>query len=83
VGVFGENYFAMQAKAPDSFKWLCDVILKLDQMNPQVAARICSTFNFVKKYPEPIRHCALNEIKRVLAFEGLSKNSRELLETLI
>lgn len=79
-GVFGDNYLAMQKPDGSTFKWLCDEILKIDKMNPQVAARVCGCFNFVKKYPEALKALAQAEIKRVLAEPTLSKNSRELLE---
>ncbi|MGZ3690709.1 MAG: aminopeptidase N, partial [Pseudobdellovibrio sp.] len=79
-GLLGDNNVAMQANGSEAFKWMCDEILRIDKNNPQVAARICGSFNFVKKYPENIKALAQTEIKRVLAEPGLSKNSRELLE---
>lgn len=79
-GVFGGNYLAMQAAGADGFKWLCDQIQIIDKNNPQVAARICSSFTFVKKFPETLKAQAQIEIKRVLADNSLSKNARELLE---
>ncbi len=78
--VYGHNHFAMQSEPERSFKWLCDEILRIDKKNPQVAARLCGSFNFVKKYPEAIRLQAQSEIKRVLQDSTLSKNARELLE---
>lgn len=78
--VYGHNHLAMQSEPERSFKWLCDEILRIDKKNAQVAARLCGSFNFVKKYPQAIRLQAQNEIKRVLQDTSLSKNARELLE---
>ena len=78
--VFGANFLAMQSEDGSTFKWLCDEIIKIDKNNPQVAARICSSFNFVKKFPEHYKNLAQAEIRRVLSETSLSKNSRELLE---
>jgi aminopeptidase N len=78
--ILGDNYLAMQKADGSSVKWLCDEILKIDKKNPQVAARVCGTFNFVKKYPENLKVLAQAEIKRLLEESSLSKNSRELLE---
>jgi aminopeptidase N len=78
--ILGYNYLAMQKADGSTFKWLCDEILKIDKKNPQVAARVCGTFNFVKKYPENLKVLAQAEIKRLLEDSSLSKNSRELLE---
>jgi aminopeptidase N len=83
LGAFGENYLATQRKDGKAYKWLCDQILKIDKNNPLVAARVCGSFNYVNKFPEPYRTHAFTEIKRVLAEPKLSNNSRELLETLI
>ena len=77
--VLGNNHLIMQ-QDPDTFKWLCDEIIKIDKLNPQVAARVCSSFNFVKKFPHDLKTLAQTEIKRVLSETGLSKNSRELLQ---
>jgi aminopeptidase N len=83
LGAFGENFLGTQRKDGKAYKWLCDQIIKIDKNNPQVAARVCGSFNYVQKFPEPFKSQALTEIKRVLAEPKLSNNSRELLETLI
>jgi aminopeptidase N len=80
LGVLGDNYLAMQKDDGSTFKWFCDQIIKIDKANAQVAARLCGSFNFVKKYPQNYRLLAQTEIKRVLNETTLSKNSRELLE---
>ncbi len=78
--VFGENHLGMSRDNGRTYKWLCDEILTIDKKNPQVAARLCGSFNFVKKLPAPLKEKAQTEIKRVLADQKLSKNSRELLQ---
>ena len=80
IGVMGGNYLAMHDESGETYKWLCDQILTVDQKNPQVAARLCGCFNFVKKLPTSLKEKAQTEISRVLAHTQLSKNSRELLE---
>lgn len=80
LSVFGDNYLAMSDASGETYKWLCDQILKIDTKNPQVAARVCGSFNFVKKLPTHLKEKAQNEIRRVLASPSLSRNSRELLE---
>jgi aminopeptidase N len=78
--VFGDNYLAMSDASGETYKWLCDQILKIDAKNPQVAARVCGSFNFVKKLPTNLKEKAQAEIRRVLASPSLSRNARELLE---
>lgn len=80
ISAFGDNYIAMQSHNGAPFKWLCDEIIRIDKLNPQVAANVCGSFNFIKKYPAELKDLAQAEIKRVLEEPGLSRNSRELLE---
>jgi aminopeptidase N len=79
--VLAENYYAMQQSGAEAYRWLCDEILTVDRINPQVAARLCNGFNFVKKFPESLRIQVQGDIQRLLDSPTLSKNSRELLET--
>lgn len=78
--VLGHNYLAMAREDGSAFKWLCDQILMIDKNNPQVAARLCGSFNFVKKLPLNLKEKAQLEIRRLLAVDSLSKNARELLQ---
>ncbi|MFZ3230332.1 MAG: aminopeptidase N [Pseudobdellovibrio sp.] len=82
-GVFGKNYCAFNSNSGQTYAWFCDEIIKIDKWNPQVAARLCSSFNFVKKLPQQQKEHALIEIQRVLNHTDLSNNSRELLEKCI
>lgn len=82
-GVFGKNYQAFNSDNGETYAWFCNELLKIDAWNPQVAARLCASFNFVKKLPAQQKEKALAEIKKLLAVPNLSKNSRELLEKCI
>lgn len=81
IGVFADNHIGMQKNYLETYPWLCQIILKVDQLNPQVAARLCGSFNFVNKLPEKIKSVAIAELKNLLSNEKLSRNSRELLES--
>ncbi|OFZ31222.1 MAG: aminopeptidase N [Bdellovibrionales bacterium RIFCSPHIGHO2_01_FULL_40_29] len=81
--LFGKNYLAFNTDDGETYNWFCDEILKIDSWNPQVAARLCTSFNFVKKLPPLQQEKAILQIKRILANTKLSKNSRELLEKCI
>lgn len=81
--VFGKNYYSFNTDDGETYSWFCDEILKIDAWNPQVAARLCTCFNFVKKLPVSQKEKALNEIQKLLAAKTLSKNAREILEKYI
>ena len=82
-GIFGKNFAAFNSNDGKTYAWFCDQILKIDKWNPQVAARLCNSFTFVKKLPTTQKEKAVAEITRVLSETTLSKNSRELLEKCI
>jgi aminopeptidase N len=74
---FGTNL--VRFNDPNAYKFYADMIIEIDPKNPQVAARLCSAFTFVKKLDPKMKDQALTEIRRMTAVPTLSKNSRELL----
>jgi aminopeptidase N len=82
-GAFSGNYLMFHTDKKPTYSWFCDEILRIDAVNPQVAARLSGAFNLSKKLPEKLKSIAQNEIKRVLNAPELSKNAREILEKCI
>lgn len=78
---FGSNLVRFHDPKANAYEFYADMILEIDAKNPQVAARLCAAFNFVKKLEPSMKEKALNQIKRMVAVETLSKNSRELLQS--
>lgn len=81
LGAFGGNLPRFHDPKVNAYEFFADKILEIDAKNPQVAARLCSAFNFVKKLNPEMKEKALTQIKRMVAVETLSKNSRELLQS--
>lgn len=81
LGAFGANLVRFHDPKLEAYKFFADRILEIDAKNPQVAARLCAPFNFVKKLEPAMKEKALEQIKRMVAVETLSKNSRELLQS--
>ncbi len=75
---FGANIVRFHDPKTDAFEFYADKILEIDAKNPQVASRLCSAFNFVQKLDPAMKDKAMTQIKRMVAVESLSKNSREL-----
>ena len=64
----------------EAYRFLADQILELDTINPQVAARIVSSFNQWKRY-EPGRSRLMQaELERIAARPGISKDVAEIAE---
>jgi aminopeptidase N len=78
---YSQNFSSFHSPDNASYEFLADMILKIDEKNPQVAARLCAAFNFVPKLSPAMKERALQQIRRVVANEKLSKNSRELLQS--
>lgn len=78
---YSQNFPSFHSPEHNAYEFLADMILKIDEKNPQVAARLCAAFNFVKKLSPQMKDRALQQIRRMVAHEKLSKNSRELLQS--
>lgn len=78
---FGANLVRFHDPNTNAYEFYADKILEIDTKNPQVAARLCAAFNFVQKLEPAMKEKALTQIKRMVAVESLSKNSRELLQS--
>jgi len=63
-----------------AYRFVADQILELDALNPQVAARIVSSFNQWKRY-EPGRSTLMKaELERIASVPGISKDVAEIVE---
>jgi aminopeptidase N len=64
----------------EAYRFIADQILELDTINPQVTARIVSSFNQWKRY-EPGRSGLMrNELERIASHPGISKDVSEIVE---
>jgi aminopeptidase N len=63
-----------------AYRFVAEKILELDEINPQVAARIVSSFNQWKRY-EPRRSALIrDELERIASKPGISKDVAEIAE---
>ena len=83
LGIFGQNIARFHDSNVNAYAFMCEQIALIDAKNPQVAARLCGSFTFVKKLTAENKARATSEIKKVLAVPQLSPNSKELLQTCI
>jgi aminopeptidase N len=63
-----------------AYRFIADQILKLDALNPQVAARIVSSFNQWKRYEPGRRSLMKSELERIASWPTLSKDVAEIVE---
>jgi len=62
----------------EGYNFLADQIIRLDKMNPQVAAKVARAFTRIKKYDVTRQLQMRNELLRIKSTEGLSKDVTEV-----
>jgi aminopeptidase N len=57
---------------------VADHVIELDRLNPQVAARLASSFSFWRRY-EPVRRDLMRkQLERIHGLPGLSRDVAEI-----
>ncbi|TGG95723.1 aminopeptidase N [Natronospirillum operosum] len=79
IGAFVmRNPRGFHAADGSGYRFLADAILKLDGMNPQIAARLCTPFTQWRRYVPAVQAAMQAELERILAPDGLSDGVYEI-----
>ena len=79
IGVFANNNAIGFHRADGAgYQLVADVILQLDAMNPQIAARLMGSFNQWKKYRDDLAGKMREQIERIYRQPGLSSDVAEI-----
>jgi len=78
VGTLGRNFHAFHAANGDGYTFLTDCVLKLDALNPQVAARMLKPMSDWKRYDLNRQALMKKQFERILARKNLSKDVSEI-----
>ena len=74
AGTFGANHWAFHSPDGRGYRFLADMILAADKLNPQVAARLVPPFGRWRRF-EPNRAALMRaQLERIVASPGLSKD---------
>jgi len=77
AGMFGGNHWAFHSADGRGYKFLADMIIAADKLNPQVAARMVPAFGRWRRF-EPKRSAMMREaLERIAATPGLSRDVYE------
>lgn len=79
---FANNIVVFHDRQFQCYGSFFEIIRKIDAKNPQVSARLCGTFNLYEKLPTENKKELTHLIVETLASPDLSKNTRELLQSL-
>ena len=74
----GANPAQFHAADGSGYKFIADETISMDGRNPQVAARLAGSFNQWKKFDAKRQALMKEQLERIKAHEGLSKDSFEI-----
>lgn len=78
VGGFGNNPVHFHAKSGEGYQFLADVIVQLNALNPQVAARMVTPLTHWKRYDSARQALMREQLELILGNKKLSKDVFEL-----
>lgn len=81
IGVFcGQNHINFHDEQGLGYVFLADQIIKLDDMNPQIASRLVTPLSRFRKFPAAQQALMVAQLERIHAKPKLSKDVREIVE---
>lgn len=84
IGAFGSgNPTAFHRKDGEGYKFMVDVVKRLDKINPQVAARMLTAFRSWKMVDAERRKLAKAQLQRLQKVKNLSRDVRDILDRTI
>ena len=74
AGTFGANHWAFHSSDGRGYRFLAEMILAADKLNPQVAARLVPAFGRWRRFERKRGELMRTELERIVAAPGLSKD---------
>ena len=78
IRTFGANQVRFHAVDGAGYGFLADQIIRLDPINPQIAARVARCFDRWRKFDDQRQKQALEALERIQATPGLSMDTTEV-----
>ena len=83
LGSLATNTAGFHVASGLGYRTYADWLLKLDPLNPQTAARMCSAFSTWKRYDDKRQSQIREQLKRIAEFPSLSVDMREMTDRII
>ncbi|MBT26108.1 MAG: aminopeptidase N [Rhodobacteraceae bacterium] len=80
LGALAMSPAAFHQASGAGYDLLADWLIRLDPLNPQTTARMCSAFETWKRYDSARQSLIAAQLDRILAQPGLSRDTTEMLE---
>lgn len=78
IGGFCGSPVNFHAKDGSGYKFLGEMVVQLDKINPQVASRMVSAFSRWRRYDETRQNLAKAQLEMIMSANGLSENVFEI-----
>ena len=78
IGGFTQNYINFHHQA--GYEFFTDIILKLNQSNPQIGARLVSVYNHWKRFTPELRQLQKQQLERIIQSKNLSNDIYEIVQ---
>ena len=78
-GALAMNQAGFHHASGEGYRLLADWLIRLDPLNPQTTARMCSAFQTWKRYDTDRQDMIKAELDRILSQPGLSRDTTEML----
>ena len=79
IGSFSRN--SIQFHCKDGYQLLTEIIIKLDSLNPQIAARFVGIFNHWRRFTNKYSTLQKNELNSIISQKKLSDDVYEIVHT--
>ena len=73
------NAVRFHDRSGSGYKFLADNILKLDSLNPQVAARMSNAFSQWRRYDNDLQKMMRNQMERIVGEKNISRDVYEVM----
>ena len=83
IGAFAMNPTGFHAADGSGYRFVTDWLIRMDEMNPQTAARLAGAFETWRRYTDDRQALMQAEMDRMAALPKLSKNTREIVERIL
>jgi aminopeptidase N len=79
VRTFAANQLRFHGADGEGYRFIADMVIQLDALNPQMAARIAGAFSQWRRFDDARQALMKTEMERIAASEALSKDTGEII----
>ena len=79
LGAFAMNHAGFHAADGSGYRLMADWLIRLDPVNPQTTARMCSAFQTWKRYDADRQDLMRDAMERIMAQPDLSRDTGEMI----